>query len=454
MDLKQIAADIPDYQVFLTIDELNASSHVLVESFPDLASLRVVGQTRRGDPIELLTIKGGDKQAFVFGGPHPNEPIGTMAIEYLSKKLCEDTSLREELGYTWHFIKSIDSDGMRLNEGWFKGPFTPTNYARHFYRPEPAAQVEWTFPIDYKNLHFHSPLPETEALMQVIDEVKPTLLYSLHNAGFGGVYYYVGRECPPLYPIFSEIPEWFGLALDLGEPEVSHAKTFAPAIFEWLSVEENYDHLESVGIEDPSMVISSGGSSVGYAKPYNSFGLIVELPYYDEPRVNDQTLTHEMRRDALIKQLDVADSFGKWMAERLERAKPHLKLNTAVRSATETFIRLGVGWRDAERKYVLSNDETLRKATVAELFSIELSGHFYHILILGMCARIFKEEVAAGNDDPIILELAAETSARLETVGAEFESKLIYRALPIRSLVGVQVCAGLATAAYLRDDAK
>jgi len=33
--------------------------------------------------------------------------------------------LREELGYTWHFIKSIDADGMRLNEGWFKGPFTP-----------------------------------------------------------------------------------------------------------------------------------------------------------------------------------------------------------------------------------------------------------------------------------------------------------------------------------------
>jgi hypothetical protein len=453
VDLKAIAADIPDYQVFLTIDELNASSHALVEAFPDLASIRVVGNTRRGDPIELLTIKGGEKQAFVFGGPHPNEPIGTMAIEYLSKKLCEDATLRQELGYTWHFIKSIDSDGMRLNEGWFKGPFTPTNYARHYYRPEPAAQVEWTFPIDYKNLHFHAPLPETEALMKVIDEVKPTLLYSLHNAGFGGVYYYVGRECAPLYPVFSEIPEWFNLTLDLGEPEVSYARVFAPAVFEWLSVEENYDHLESVGIEDPSQVISSGGSSVGYAKPYNSFGLIVELPYYDEPRVNDQTLTDEVRRDALIEQLDVADAFGNWMAERLEKAQPHLKLNTAVRSATETFVRLGVGWRDAERKYVMSNDETLRKATVAELFSIQLSGHFYHILILGMCVRIFKEEVAAGNDDPVILELAAETSAWLEAVGAEFEAQLEYRALPIRSLVGVQVCAGLATAAFLRDAA-
>src|SRR5579871_3642831 len=130
MDLRQIADDIPAYDHFLTIDEMAASSHQLVADYPDLASIRVVGQTRRGDPIELLTIKGGDKQAFVFGGPHPNEPIGCMMLEYLTRRLCEDADLRDELGYTWHFIKSIDSDGMRLNEGWFGGPFTPTNYAR------------------------------------------------------------------------------------------------------------------------------------------------------------------------------------------------------------------------------------------------------------------------------------------------------------------------------------
>ncbi|MFM7784888.1 MAG: hypothetical protein ACKPE6_09645 [Gammaproteobacteria bacterium] len=86
-----------------------------------------------------------------------------MAIEFLMRRLCEDEALRTELGYTWHFIKSIDSDGMRLNEGWFKGPFTPTQYAWHFFRPAPFDQVEWTFPLDYKTLHFDTPMPETEA---------------------------------------------------------------------------------------------------------------------------------------------------------------------------------------------------------------------------------------------------------------------------------------------------
>ena len=173
MDLRSIAADVPNYQEFLTVDELNLSSGRLREQFPELVSTKEIGKTRNGEPIELLTIAGGEANAFVFGGPHPNEPIGCMTIEYLSRRLCEDESLRGELGYTWHFIKTIDADGMRLNEGWFKGPFSPTNYARHFYRPARAEQVEWTFPIEYKSLQFDDPLPETRALMQVIDETKP-----------------------------------------------------------------------------------------------------------------------------------------------------------------------------------------------------------------------------------------------------------------------------------------
>lgn len=451
MDLRQIANDIPDYKAFMTMDEVRESSHRLAEDFPDIASIRVVGNTRAGDPIELLTIKGGDLQAFVFGGPHPNEPIGTMSVEYLSRKLCEDPALREELGYTWHFIKSIDSDGMRLNEGWFKGPFTPTNYALHYYRPEPDAQVEWTFPIDYKNLHFHTPLPETEALMRVIDEIKPVFMYSLHNAGFGGVYYYVSRDCPPLYKLFHEIPEWFGLALDLGEPEVSYAPIYAPAVFGMPGMDESYDYLESLGIEDPSIYITAGTSSKSYAEPYNTFTLVVEMPYFDDPRVNEHTVTGVIRRDAILARLDKGDADGAWMATLLEKVKPHLRLNSAVRSAAETFVKLSVDWRSQERLGAQADPDTLRPATVAEVFSNELSNPFYQYLVMGMLSRMLQDEVAAGNTEPALVKAAAEAAARLAQDGAEFESKLNYRALPLQSLVGVQVCAGLATAQYLRD---
>ncbi len=330
MDLQQIAGDVPDYDRFLTIDELNASSHRLVADYPDLASIRVVGQTRRGDPIELLTIKGGDKQAFVFGGPHPNEPIGTLTIEYLSRRLCADAALRDELGYTWHFIKSIDADGMRLNEGWFSGPFTPTNYARHFFRPAAFDQIEWTFPIDYKDLHFHATLPETETLMRVIDEVKPTLLYSLHNAGFGGVYYYVSDKCEPLYDLFHQIPAWYDLALDLGEPEIPSVEQYAPAIYGMISTAEIYDYLEQNGVPNPAAALQSGTSSADYASQYGSFYLVVELPYYDEPRVNDQSLTGTLRRDAIVQGIDQSQAFDDWISAAARRGAGGLEDRDAV----------------------------------------------------------------------------------------------------------------------------
>jgi len=450
MDLQQIAADIPDYQEFLTVDELNASSQRLRERYPDLVSIREVGSTRNGDPIELLTIAGGEDHAFIFGGPHPNEPIGCMTIEYLSQRLCEDDALRAELGYTWHFIKSIDADGMRLNEGWFKGPFTPTHYARHFYRPARHEQVEWTFPIDYKSLQFADPLPETRALMQVIDETKPKLLYSLHNAGFGGVYYYVSAECPALYDTFHQIPEWFDLALDLGEPELSFAEPHAPAIYRMLTSIDMYDHLERHGVADPGAVIGFKASSAQYAERHGSFFLIVEMPYFDEPRVNDQSPTTTIRRAAILEAMDIAIEHDDWIRGRHAAVASVLRLDTPVRRALEDFLVMSAGFREADREWVMGAEETNRPATQAELFSNLYTSRFYKLLNTGLLARLLREEIAKGNTDRALQAASEDAEARLEADGVALESALDYRAIPIRSLVGVQCCAGLATAAYLQ----
>ena len=121
-------------------------------------------------------------------------------------------------------MKCIDPDGTRLNEGWFKGPFDIYTYASNFYRPAGKDQVEWTFPIEYKTLKFDSPLPETQALMELIDTAKPHFLYALHNAGFGGAYFYINRQVPSLYPELHRAIENLGIPLSQGEPEVPWAK--------------------------------------------------------------------------------------------------------------------------------------------------------------------------------------------------------------------------------------
>ena len=215
MNLKEIARRIPDYKAFLTIDEMAASTRQLAAEYPDLVRVKTAGYSRQGEPIELITIGEGEENALVFGGPHPNEPIGCMTIEFLTRYLCEHEDLRAELGYRWHFVKCIDPDSMRLNEGWFKGPFEPLHYHSNFYRPMMNEQPEMLFPFEYKTFKFDKPLPETLALKSAIDVLQPKFMFSLHNGEFGSVFYLMSRPRESLYPLLNEIPEWFGLGMDI-----------------------------------------------------------------------------------------------------------------------------------------------------------------------------------------------------------------------------------------------
>ena len=104
----------------MTIAELDDSSKKLAKIF-DHVDLREIGKSREGRTIYCLKIGEGKENALLFGFPHPNEPIGSMSLEFLSHFLAENPEPTKETGYTWYLIKAIDIDGAILNEGWFKG---------------------------------------------------------------------------------------------------------------------------------------------------------------------------------------------------------------------------------------------------------------------------------------------------------------------------------------------
>ena len=145
---QKLLSGIPDYKEFLTVDEMDESSRRLAAEHPDCVELFEMGKTRQGHPLLCLKIGSGSRNALMFGCPHPNEPIGTMMLEYFTKNLAENKELRDELDYTWYIVKAWDADGLRLNEKWLKGPYTLYNYSRNFFRPAGHKQVDWTFPVD------------------------------------------------------------------------------------------------------------------------------------------------------------------------------------------------------------------------------------------------------------------------------------------------------------------
>ena len=111
--IEGVLKKVPEYEKFLTVDELNESSARLVSRHPDLVRAAAIGRSTDGEEIRMLRIGDGEEQLLFFACPHPNEPIGAMTLEALSRQLVEDSELRGER-YTWNLIKCIDPDSTRL----------------------------------------------------------------------------------------------------------------------------------------------------------------------------------------------------------------------------------------------------------------------------------------------------------------------------------------------------
>lgn len=453
LDIREQMARVPEVARFPTVDELHAALAGLAARHPGLVRQKRVGTSRLGEPI-LLTSLGDDlagdaPNAFVFGMPHPNEPIGMLTVLELTRRLCDDAELRRALGYTWHVIPVADPDGTRLNEGWFGGPFTRGHYARHFYRPAPDQQVEWTFPFSYKRAYFDRVLPETQALMRVIDELRPAFMFSLHNAEHGGVYYYISRPAAPLYQLLQDIPGWEGLPLHLGEPELPMLTPVAPAVFVMPSSEELYDFTERFG-GDPTAT-RMGGSSDSYAKKYGTFGLVVEMPYWDDPRANDTTPTDSRRRAALLAAIADGRAFLEFLRTSYAVVEPDLKSNSPFRATiVATLGQLGEMY-DQMAAWAEASDDTVRPATVAELYSARDLTHVIRLRDGGQYLRLLDGELAIGNGTPAIRAQRAAAAERFDAWLAEAEADEQGQPIPIRKLVAVQLGAALATAAWLRE---
>lgn len=440
---------IPDYKNFLTVNELNFSSEELARQYPDRVKFTRIGRARSGEEIKALKIGNGRKTAIMFGFPHPNEPIGSMTLEYLSRSLVEDSSL-DRLDYTWHIVKCIDPDGARLNEGWFKGRLTPLKYVLGYYRSPVQQQVEWTFPIEYKTLIWKRPMPETKALMNLIDTVRPTFMYSLHNCGFGGVYFFLTEPCKPLYPIFHEIVNNEGLPEHNGEPESPYMKRYSRAIFQSPTIAQEYEYLKKNTEGDPAKAMTNGSSSGEYARrTAGTFTLICEMPIFYDPRIGDDSPSDVTRREACVHDIrcteEMLDFTKRVYSSARKRIKQH-KDRKPFTDSIESRLKLLPEQLRAQSHWADNNEEMARKATVAEKFDSYTSMRFYDILHLGL---LYRAIVDTGNE-----RMKEEVLRLIKRSLGDLSRKQPFNMIPIRKLVRVQLASALMTAQHLSNRIK
>ena len=457
MDILKILDQIPDYQSFLTVDEMDRNTLALAEQYPDIVQVKEIGRSRWDHPIYCLVIGNGSQNALLYGCPHPNEPIGAMMLEFFTQALCRNPELREELDYTFYIVKSSDPDGTKLNEGWFKGPFTVSHYQRNFFRPAYAQQVEWSFPIDYKTHHFHQPIPETRALMEIIDTRKPTFIYSLHNAGFGGCYWYVTEGNEALFQKLYEAPAREQVPLSLGEPEMPYCQELYPGVYKMVGVIAHYDYLEKFmpGV-DPSTLLTSGTSSDEYANRdgrIQARALINEMPYFYDPRIEDTRPSDMTRRDAILAECDQTEADFKVLTPIYETIKPLIHtwnpffISIQDRMATNNAANL-----EAKRQWAM-NPDFEQPATEAQKFENLYGMGFYRNLNFAVLRRACVYELENNRDltpadAQTLRRCEAEAGARMEENLRYLEENLHYQAIPIRKLVRIQMASGLLYAQY------
>lgn len=424
---------------FPTVDALRADLQELCRAHPDRATASVIGHSREGAPIDVITIGDGPAQVVVAAGVHPNEPIGFRTVQRLARLLL--TEPEHSRGATWHLVPCADPDGTRLNEGWFAPPLRRADYYRGFYRPAPSEQVEWSFPFAYRGARFDAPIPETLALMGLFDRVRPDVFVGLHNGEFGGVYFYTNDADPALARELSAIPAAFGLPLDVGEPEMDGLTPLADAVFRAPLTRELIDHRLASGLGLDAR--AGGAGTADYLERYGTTTMIAELPYWIHPDAADTTATDLAYREVLRTKADHLDELHALLTGTLDAVRPLLAIDSPFLRASEAFAP-GMGAVAVAERRRSAAAAADRPATVAEVFGNTEVVRTFRLRFAGILRRALDAEVHAGT-------AAADIRRARDALAAQWERWLAedphadLPPVPVEALVGVQLAALFAT---------
>ena len=404
------------------------------------------GASRAGRPLRCLEIPGGPLQALLVGLPHPEEPVGTLALEYLLPLLAD--GLAAELGFNFSVIKAGDPDATLLNEPWFDEPYDLIGFLLRVYRPPLHDQFEWTFPMSYKRYAFTRPLPEAAAVIKVIGRRPLDFYMPLHNSTFSGAYYYLSEEDAQLQDDLTAVMAAAGLPPDCGEPEMPYLRQLAPGIFRAFGLAEDYEFYEAYGA-DPAVVLDFGTSSDDYAEAmWDCFTLVSEVPYFTSPRIADQSPAGLTRREAKLRGLEVQEQLARGCTSATWRRPPASParrrgsarcMPTSPRSKTTSAPRAcrPRPSRNSRRRRPWPSSST--RCTFASSTPLARVGQFAGMI----AAEARQDDVLRALHDEAVVEVRTRAERLAAAGGIE--------ATPIRALVQCQVASLLCALVATRD---
>ncbi|WP_405585340.1 M14 family zinc carboxypeptidase [Streptomyces sp. NBC_01190] len=204
-----------------------AAASAFARVHPRLSTLRDVGRSREGRPLRLLSYGRGRRNVLVVAGPHSDERIGAGTALRLAERVAADPSLHARADATWHFLLCLDPDGTIRSEAGPEVRRTPAEHFRYAYRPPADEQPEWAPSVRDAD----DQLPESQALIDLIDELRPFLQCSLHGNDLGGSWIQLTRDLPGLAEPLGKLSAEHDVPVQTGTYDALYWTVSGPGVY-------------------------------------------------------------------------------------------------------------------------------------------------------------------------------------------------------------------------------
>lgn len=235
----------------------------------------MIRTSSEGNNIEIVVIENMPKTMLFLGFPHPNEPIAQIIMPEVIH-VAEGVESVDNKG-KWLLVLCWDIDGALENEKWWSQELLLSNMTKHWYKPAPGQQVEWTFPLQTEYYSFDQPLVETKQIMEMIEAYQPEVLFSLHNGFLGKMYTLISPHCVEKKGLFSQILNDSNLEL-LDELPIPYVSKYGVGIFSQPHAATEIEYILATD-ENYNAFYNNGAASFEYYDDIPS--VILEFPLFD-----------------------------------------------------------------------------------------------------------------------------------------------------------------------------
>jgi hypothetical protein len=322
----------------------------------------------------VLTVGQGARNVLVVAGPHANEAaVGGATALHLAERLADERDRGIDDGSAWHFLLCIDPDGAALNEPWLQGPYTLRRHYEHFFRPCAAEQPEW---LPHDGAVQSAALPETRALVGLLDALRPALQCSLHAIDVGGSFVQLTRDVPGVPERIGKSAAELDIPLESGSSDAFQWPSPGPGVY----------------VMPPASDPAAGDgahSTWAHAERYDGVTAIVEVPMWACDRSADTTphpdADHALRTAGAALRRDLPT-----VARVLARVDPELvgtdgPILRTVRELVSIGPQLSAEWDPALRP---PDAAPLPEMTTARVTSIEVYAQRIPLRAAAMLRRV------------------------------------------------------------------